>query len=781
MKNLSLGLYVPVLASIIFVCCNNDYVNDLHLERSEEIISDYKAVFTSPPEHTPSFKIVDGPITGNGDIGLTLSGESRHQRYWISKNDFWKSGPHFKQCGPSLIGGIDVIIDDLEGCNYYVEQRLYESVIFSEFSHDQNKVNINARVAAGDNIIILRLEATGKAVDVKINLWPQDGYGSVTESGREGDVIWVTRKFDTDDLLYPTAATIAMKNYDPGAGSFSLAPGDPVTIIASVVTNHESNTYTSDAIEKVSALSMNEVDLLIDDHKAWWASFWAKSFVDIEDETLEKYYYASNYIMACCSRNVNFPPGLYGNWITMNRTAWSGDIHLNYNHEAPFWALYSSNHIGLTECYDAPLIEHLPVFRENAKKYLNKKGAYASVGIGPKGLISRFFDKTGMDTIYGRKFGSTSYQELTGQPMFLGQKSNAVFASMNMILRYRYTYDNEYARKVYPYLIAVADFWEDYLVFENGRYVIYNDSFHEVGPWQGPGWENGYGDFNPLNSLGFLRTFFEVVIEISTELGVDTERHDKWQHILANLSEYPVYESDGEKYFRAVERGDGSSKNLKGLKWHMLHGLVFPATNIGLGSDTTQISMIRSGIDDWDDGPWLRSGNSFQSVLIGAARVGYDPEVLIMKAKEKIEEYAYPNLWIYAEGGGIETCSAIPGMINEMMLQSHNGVIRIFPVFPRDEKASFYRLRTFGAFLISSEIDDGEIKYIIVESEKGKKCNILNPWPEKDIILYRDGQETGIPSTEILRFDTDTGDMLILAPVGSDLKNLMEIFSGVSL
>ena len=772
MKKLIPCIFTLFLFLFFSSSCINERKNDPAIEKSKDIISGHKAVFTSPPSHTPSFKIVDGPITGNGDIGLTLSGETRHQRYWISKNDFWKSGPHFKQCGPSLIGGIDIIIDDLEGSNYYVEQRLYESMIYSEFTRDQNKVNISARVAAGDNIIILRLDATGKTVDVNINLWAQDGYGSVTESGREGDVIWVTRKFDTDDLLYPTAATMAMKNYDPGAGSFSLEPGNPVTIIASVVTNHESGTYTSDAIEKVSALSMNEVNLLIDDHKAWWASFWAESFVEIEDKLLEKYYYASNYIMACCSRNVNFPPGLYGNWITMNRTAWSGDIHLNYNHEAPFWALYSSNHIGLTDCYDAPLIEHLPIFRENAREHLNKNGAYASVGIGPKGLISRFFDKVGMDTIYGNKYGSTSYESLTGQPMFLGQKSNAVFASMNMILRYRYTYDNEYARKVYPYLAAVADFWEDYLVFENGRYVIYDDSFGEVGPWQGPGWENGYGDFNPINSLGFLRTFFGAVIEISTELGVDTERHDKWQNILANLSDYPVYESDGKKQFRVCEGGSGSSKDLKGLKWHMIHGLVFPATNIGFGSDLSVLEIVRDGIDEWGDRTWLNSGNSIQTVLIGAARVGYDPVVLIKKAKEKIEKYAYPNLWIYAEGGGIETCSAIPGMINEMMLQSHDGIIRVFPVYPREERASFYRLRTFGAFLVSSAIDNGQVKYAVIESEKGRECKILNPWPGETVIVFQDGEECKVLSGEVLNFDTGPGEKFIIAPEGTNFKEI---------
>lgn len=764
-----IALFVIILG---LFSCENNFKNDQAINHSREIISRYNAVFTSPPQSTPSFKSVDGPITGNGDIGIALSGNPEYQTYWISKNDFWKSGPHFKQCGPSLIGGIDIIIDDLKGSSYHVEQHLYEAKLQSNFGNNSNSVKIEARVAATENLIILKLETADKPVEVDINVWAKEGYGSKTDRGEKGKIMWATRKFDNDDLLFPTAAVISVSGTVKNLNSFTLEPGHPVSIISSVVTNHDSDAYKKEAFKRLSGLSMSNMKRLIREHRDWWANFWAESYVDIEDELLEKYYYASNYIMACCSRNENFPPGLYGNWITMDRTAWSGDIHLNYNHEAPFWALYSSNHIRLTECYDTPLLEHLPIFEENAKKFLNKKGAYASVGIGPMGLTSRFFDRLGMDTIYGKKFGSSSYEHLTGQPMFLGQKSNAIFASMNMILRYRYTYDYDYVKKVYPYLISVADFWEDYLVFENGRYVIYDDSFHEVGPWQGPGWEEGYGDFNPINSLGFLITFFDAIIEISTELGVDEDRHDKWQHILQNLSEYPVMEVNNRTQFRAVEGGDGSSSDLKGFKWLMLHGLVFPATNIGLGSDTTQLNMIRSGIASWDDEPWLKSGNSIQSVLIGATRAGYDPSILVQKAKQKINEYGRPNLWIFAGGGGIETCSAIPGMINEMMLQSHKGLIRVFPVYPRNEKARFYRLRTFGAFLISSEIENGDVKYIIVESEKGKNCKIHNPWPGKDIAIARDGQVNIFPSSDIIEFETQYEEKIIIAPEDSDFISL---------
>ncbi|MBT3202077.1 MAG: hypothetical protein HN350_19415 [Phycisphaerales bacterium] len=743
---------------------------------SRRIVSAYSAVFDSPPRRIPSFKFVDGPITGNGDIGLTLSGAPERQRYWISKNDFWKSGPDFKKCGPSVIGGIDVQIDELKNASYRVEQVLYNPAIKSKFALDDNAVTMDAWVAAGDNVIIIVLKASRKSVSVNLDLWVQDGYGSEISKGRQEGVSWVTRKFNTAELLYPTEAAVAMRCQGAEGRSFTLAPGRSVTIIASVTTNHESVEYHANARKTAAEIDRDGIDRLRGRHAEWWRTFWAKSYVEIEDKLIEKFYYASHYIMACCSRNPKFAPGLYGNWITSNRTAWAGDIHLNYNHEAPYWGLYSSNRLELTEPYDAPLLDYLPAARVNARKYLGKKGAYMPVGIGPKGHSSNFFDSKMMDEIYGRKHGADSYQSLTGQPMFLGQKSNALFASMNMILRYRYTYDKKYARRVYPYLLAVADFWEDYLEYENGRYVINNDSFGEVGPWQKNGWQKGYGDRNPITSLGFLRVFFKAMIEISDDLNADRKRQAAWRHILAHLSDLPTYDdrARGRKRFRACDGGSGSALNRVGLDRIMLHALVFPAPNIGLGSGTAQLKMIRDDMSQWSDGTWLDYGNGFQTIFICAARVGYDPNFLLAKAREKLAADPYRNLVIPAGGGGIETCSGIPGMINEMMLQSHKGAMRVFPVFPRDQKASFYRLRTFGAFLVSSSIKSGNIRYVLIESERGRECRIVNPWPGEKVVVSRtDGTVKMVSGVEIV-LKTCAGERLMLACEGFAVKGVAE-------
>jgi len=739
--------------------------------QSGRIISPYKAVFTKPSENVPSFHEVDSPLAGNGDIGLTVSGPPEKQRYWISKNDFWKSGPDIKQTGPSLIGGLDIAVDALAGATYRVEQIIYEPVLSSEFTANGATVTIRARVLATKNLIVLDIRSDGKPVRVKLTLWAKDGYGSVTERGTDGGGTWVTRKFEARDLLYPAEAALALRRLGSQEDAFTVEPGRPAEIIIGAATNFEAADPAAAARASVATLDRDSVRQLIADHDLWWRTFWAKSYIEIEDKLLEKYYYASHYIMACCSRNPNFPPGLYGNWITMDRLAWSGDVHLNYNHQAPFWALYSSNRVELTDSYEAPLLEHLEIFKEYSRKFLGKKGAYAPVAIGPRGLTIFFQDKAALDDNY-RKLGSRNYESLAGQPMFLGQKSNALFGAMNMILRYRYTYDTDYLVKIYPYLASVADFWEDWLRFENGRYVDYDDSFSEVGPWEGAGWEKGYGDFNPILSLGFLRTFFGAMLDMSRDLDRDAGRRAAWERILALLSPLPTVEEKGRRRFRACEGGTGSSRNATGFDWIMMHALVFPGTLFGLSSPPADLAMIRDDMKDWDDSVWLRHGNAFQTVFIGAARVGFDPDFLMAKARAKIQADGQPNLTIFAGGGGIETCSGIPGLINEMMLQSHGGVVRVFPVFPENQKASFYRLRTFGAFLVSSAVDRGAIRYVLVESEKGKELRLQNPWPDQTVVVYRGEAAAERAVGGVLTLITAPGEKLGLVPEGADYRKL---------
>ena len=175
---------------------------------------------------------------------------------------------------------------------------------------------------------------------------------------------------------------------------------------------------------------------------------------------------------------------------------------------------------------------------------------------------------------------------------------------------WRCTYDKNYGKKIYPYALAVVNFWEDYLKFENGRYVIYGDAIHE-----------GSGkDKNPILSLGLIRNAFDLILDLSSTLKIDENRQGKWKDILDKLSDFPVQTRNGKKVFRYTEEG---------VAWWNDNGLgiqhIYPSNAITPDSKPELLTIARNTIDEmqrWQD------KNTSSSFFVAAIRVGYDPSVV---------------------------------------------------------------------------------------------------------------------------------------------------------
>ena len=167
-------------------------------------------------------------------------------------------------------------------------------------------------------------------------------------------------------------------------------------------------------------------------HQDWWRDFWNESEIDIGDDFLELFYYGSFYLMACCSRNTDFAPAISGIWTPTDHPHWGADYHMNYNHQAPWWGCYGANHIGITEPYDTPVLQYLERGKYMAERYLGKKGILYCVGIGPLGSCS-CWEKD------HHKWDDDSYDK----HFFAGQKSNASWGGVNMVMRWRCTLDDE--------------------------------------------------------------------------------------------------------------------------------------------------------------------------------------------------------------------------------------------------------------------------------------------------------------------------------------------------
>lgn len=753
-----LRLMVPLMLCFT----NNSNAQEIYAGR-------YKAVFTKAPELVPSKKTPDGPLAGNGDIGLTLGGSPDKLAFYFGKNDFWRAYPVYPGGGIALPGWLEVSISALRGANYYAEQVQNKAFIKGEFTKDQLKVSLKTWVAATHNTVVAEFVAN-EACNLKLGLKSAKGNTSVNTDGVAGEVIWVTRSFENTPLLaWPSHVAIALKVLGAkleNDGTLVLKPNEKVSLTITMYTNQDRKDWKAATIKESHNLTENKVAEMKKEHEAWWKDFWSQSKVEIGDPFIEKYYYAAQYLFGSTSRGNKFAPGIWGPFVTCDSAAWGGDYHLNYNYQAPYWAAYSSNHIDETANFDQPLLDYMANGKQHAKALLQQKGIYYPVGIGPKGLVTTRWPLTPDEM---QKRYATRENTIDGGYKFLGQKINAVFSVGNMLMRFYSTYDKVYAQKIYPYMLECANFWEDYLKFENGRYVIYMDHYGEVMPnlKNNGKWRDQLGDFNSTLSLGLVKMLFKGIIDVSTFLNVDASRIPKWKHIVAHISDFTVAEVDGKLSLKGVEKSPSAwHSRVGGLARVSIHGLILPGGVCGPKTDSAFNQILLSDVSRWKErmkaaGEWANTlGNGIETCFPAAVRVGYDSDEILKQLKDRINIQSLPNLWVTAEGGGIETLSAVPLTVNEMMMQSYEQTIRIFPNWNRSKDASFDQLRAYGAFLVSSRLEKGEVGYVKLLSEAGRMCTIDNPWPGRKVQLLRNGQKAAVLSGKTFVFNTKVGESI---------------------
>ena len=102
---------------------------------------------------------------------------------------------------------------------------------------------------------------------------------------------------------------------------------------------------------------------------------------------------------------------------------------------------------------------------------------------------------------------------------------------------------------------------------------------------------------------------------------------------------------------------------------------------------------------------------------------------------------------------GILTCT-----LQDALLQSvspHPGepeIICVFPAWPDQWDASFSLLAR-GGFLVTSTIDNGQVKVVEIKSRLGETCHLRNPWGTSCNVTEV-GDSSQHISGEILTFET---------------------------
>ncbi len=788
---------------------------------AESIISQYKNSTDQPPAwgHYKKWS-TDALLMGNGDMGLSVGGEAESLRFWINKNDFWRLQNQHLGTQPKLFGWIDIKAPAMQDATYKIEQPIYNPITHGTFTKDGTTLEFRARVMATANIGWIELEARGKPLTVEIStqltdqelLIPQIGItGSRRHSGISDDVLWLQRHYD-DHVDIESGMAAAVKIIDdkgdrlapwtplplvepepdtrepqkpgsikwtesfrpmPALGAsqkVTLAPGHPVTLLIGVDSLFNSRKYQEQAVALVRDTTQKRLEVLQKEHAAWWADYWNKSWVSIPQKVIEKDYYRSLYVLGSAYRLSEFPPGLFGIWVLTEGPEWNGDYHLNYNHNAPTYGLFSANRIEQADVATEPYLAFLPRARRYAKDISDVVGILFPVGMGPKGMDSTY-NHQAQDGRYANRRRSIKKVTLHGQ------KSNASESLTPVNLRFRSTWDPDYAKKYYPFVAAAAEYWVNYLEFEpasvttnaplpgslrkagEGRYVLYDHSVHEG---SGP-------DVNGIAALGLIRMNFKLALEMSELLGVDEDLREERQHILHHLSGYSTWKIPedwkdfkrigkhvGKKVFRYSEKGKSwNGNNTLGIQH------IFPAGQIGLESDPELLHLSRKMIEVMDRWHDFNGCNSFYPA---AVRVGYPSSEILANLERWAAGKTANGMKHGRNAHGMESCTPSIVTINMMLCMGHQGVLRVFHAWPNELDAAFENLRAFGAFLVSSRLSDGKVEYVRIVSEQGRQCTIQNPWPGRRVTVTRGDGKTETAQGGRFTLQTRIGEKLRLVP-----------------
>jgi hypothetical protein len=730
----------------------------------QSLIGGIHGISTAPPKDLITPKYTSGALMGNGDIGVVAGDTSDdRQSFHFGKSDFWGGGAHYdglpavqtiRHNAPDCSWGCRVSILSLgmmtisspvksEGAAevYRVDQDILHARVDTTLKLGGATVQLRSWTADGANTFVTEVtssDAGAAGLPIQLTLAMPSPDPAMPASfpvtvGSHGGVLSATRENDaTGPQDYKARAAIAVRllgaqfrQVSSGSNSatadFTLRNGAPIRIVVVFESDARmglggpsSQSLAQDAINRITTTTVSQIERLEEEHLEWWKKFWMRSFVQVHDKVLEEYYYGALYVLGCASRPGKPAPSLFGNFITTDNVAWGALYFMNYNEEAPYYGVFSSNHSELAEPYIRMVMAQLP-WQRNLTAAAGYKGVSYERTFSPITVIAK---PPAPITVAAEK-------ERTHLPS--DQKSNATFSLLPAIQYYDYTQDRDFLRNtLYPAMKELDAFWRDYAVKDPSgqHWDIAHSAAHEGGD-----------DLNPNLDIGFARRVDRELIATSSVLSVDADMSLFWKSFLDRLSPYPTGTVNGKTVYYIAASVQNKSENHglfePGDQPINLEGLVYPGENLSVGGDPHQLQIARDSMlemNSWAATEGPNSENGFCKIFPIAARIGWPADDLVSKFKAAIlHQWRPSNLTVFQAGGGIETSGSIEAL-DSMLLQHENGILRLFPDWPSSMDASFTRLRAKGAFLVSSEQRGGAVTFIDVISEHGGPLTIESPW-----------------------------------------------------
>lgn len=702
-----------------------------------------------------------GPFLGNGDAGVVAYTSENSQTLLLSKVDFVTDGWNDwagNGAAAVALGGVTVRVDApaaaggrpfrFEMDEQKAELRLLTATV--------RPMRMTTWMTRNENLVVCRVEnPSPEAQALSILTFTRDEDERFPTTARvSGNVAQTTRGTLQKNVRWISEAAISTRvlgaesrvgrQTDAQTETRCVVPaGESVYLLISVTGGgRDTELNLDEAAGHLERLTLTDIDRLHAEHEAWWREMWERSYVEINDDLLNRQYLTSIYLLASAN-NATCPTsgGMYGVWNNADHMMYHGDIHLNYNSQAGFYSVYSANRPELALPFLATMERLIPSGRQRAANDMGS--VHASLkGKSCRGILFPV-SALGIGEFYGG---------------YWQQTINAPFNVPLFAWYYDYTGDKDFLRQhAYPYIRLVGDFYEDYLVKEpygtGYRYCITTG-----------GHENSW-DLNPPSDLGFVAQTFRLLLRYSETLKVDRERRALWKDILTHLPEYKVImptatPNEGKPVYAKNEAGWDMPAHVIQLQ------PVYPCEEINLHSDSLQQQLARNTLYYYavSQRGFTHTMNELGlSAFVMGARIGFPSEILLEKMRE-LSRGARKN-GLIVDGHHCLEKTTVVETINSMMLQSVDGVLHLFPCWPDGRPASFTRLRAKGAFVVSGARNEKEVLPVTVESERGGVCRISLPWTGKAAAVYENGRRVRASvKNGICSFATKSGSAYRICP-----------------
>ena len=420
---------------------------------------------------------------------------------------------------------------------------------------------------------------------------------------------------------------------------------------------------------------------------------------------------------------------------------WQGDYHNDLNTQTTYLHYLKANHIQEGESF----IDFLKGLMPQAQRFAGE-----------------FFDAPGLClpgvmTIDGRPLGKW--------PMYTLGLTNQIWLCQIIERHGTFVGDGDYWKEfAYPYFSGTAECILRWLERgKDGQWYLPISSSPEIH-------DDTLASFLEPNSnydLALLRYLFDRLAWMAETLGIDADA-SRWRDILDDLPELAV---DDEKGLMLAPH-----ENLEESHRHMSHAMaIYPLDMIHSRRSDNERKIIDDTLRRLEvlgTGYWV--GYSFAWAALLYSRRG-SGEAARYRLRTFYENTCSPNgfhlngdyrrrgvcAWHYRpftlEGNMLGADA-----LQEMLLQDFDGVIRVFPAIPEswaEEGASFRGFRVRGGFLVSAAIQNGELEYIDMYSERGGRISVENGFSAEKLNISADGGESTIrcAPSEVFQIPVEEG------------------------